>query len=542
MSQQSTTENAAFWRSQEMLLLQQVMTLASKQIDPLPVMSEMLHLLSELIGLNRGRIVLLDDSGLQGKVCCSYGLTRAEVSRGCYQLDEGVTGHVLARGQVMIVQDIDKDSLFLGKMVKREDLPKGSVSFIALPIFIGNKVTGVLACHRIRMRARSLSDDLSILRILATLIGQMLHLQDYVHHKTQALEQHNKMLTHALDVKASRYGIIGHSSQLLRAIGELERVSDSTASVLLLGESGTGKELFARALHLASPRNQKPFIRVNCSAIPAGLFESELFGYERGAFTGAQTDRAGWFEQADQGTIFLDEIGELPLDLQAKLLRTLQEGTITRLGAKSERSVDVRLVAATNRNLVYEVQQGRFRQDLFYRLNVIPIKLPSLQQRSDDIPALALHFLNKFNQANQRNVFLTDQAMLRLQSHHWPGNIRELGNLIERMVLLSPKPAIDEMDVEKFLPHHSDLAVPNSSNSVAMGESVASAASLAFSGHQPQDADSVRPYMLVQSHSLETLHQALQLAGGNKTRAAKQLGMSARQFSYRLAKLSTTQE
>jgi len=176
--------------------------------------------------------------------------------------------------------------------------------------------------------------------------------------------------------------------------------------VLLLGESGTGKELFARALHLSSPRRDKPFIRVNCAAIPDSLFESELFGYERGAFTGAQTARAGWFEQADGGTIFLDEIGELPLAMQTKLLRTLQEGTITRLGAKRELHIDVRLVAATNRELETEVAAGNFRQDLYYRLNVIPIRLPSLAERRSDIPVLVLHFLNRINQANQRNVSL----------------------------------------------------------------------------------------------------------------------------------------
>lgn len=524
-------ETASFWRSQELLLLQQVASLASKHIDPHPVMAEMLHLLSELLGLNRGRIVLLDEAGTCGSICCAYGLTKEEVKRGCYQLNEGVTGHVLARGQVMIVQDIDKDPLFLGKMVKRENLPAGSVSFIALPIMIGQRVVGVLACHRIRMRARSLSDDLSILRILSTQIGQMLHLQDYLRHKTQALEQQNRMLAQALDVKASRYGIIGHSSELLRAISELERVSDSTASVLLLGESGTGKELFARALHLASPRHHKPFIRVNCAAIPASLFESELFGYEKGAFTGAQMARAGWFEQADKGTIFLDEIGELPLEMQTKLLRTLQEGMITRLGAKSEQQVDVRLVAATNRNLAHEVQEGRFRQDLFYRLNVIPIKLPSLKDRRDDIPALALHFLNRVNQANQRNVFLTDQAMLRLQAHDWPGNIRELGNLIERMVLLIDTPSIDAADIEHFLPHQSDQPIP---------KGIASRAPEPFRDLVTDvgDTQTIRPYMMVESHRLEDLKQALLQAGGNKTRAAQLLGMSARQFSYRLEKLS----
>jgi len=223
-------------------------------------------------------------------------------------------------------------------------------------------------------------------------------------------------------------------------------VSQASASVLLLGDSGTGKELFARAVHLASLRRDAPFIKVNCAAIPDTLFESELFGHERGAFTGANTARAGWFEQADRGTIFLDEIGELPLLMQTKLLRTLQEGTIVRLGGKREVPVNVRLVAATNRDLSFEVERGTFRRDLYYRLNVIPIRLPSLAERREDIRPLALHFLNRTNQANQRNVYLSPAALDALEAHPWPGNIRELGNAIERVIAFGDAEIIQAED------------------------------------------------------------------------------------------------
>jgi Nif-specific regulatory protein len=195
---------------------------------------------------------------------------------------------------------------------------------------------GVLACHRIRSRQRHLNDDLAVLRVLATLAGQLLQLEQLVAEQTGQLEARNAVLAQALNTNTARYGLIGNSPPLLQALGELERVSQTQATVLLLGESGTGKELFARAVHLASGRRDQPFIKVNCSAIPDTLFESELFGYERGAFTGASTARAGWFEQANGGTIFLDEIGELPLAMQSKLLRTLQEGTLVRLGGKRE--------------------------------------------------------------------------------------------------------------------------------------------------------------------------------------------------------------
>ena len=517
----------AFWRSQEMLLLQQVMALAGKSLAVEPVFKEMLHLLSELLGLNRGRIVLLDEDGRGGSIRYAYGLTREEVALGRYAMSEGVTGRVLAHGQVTIVQDIDKEPIFLGRMVERSLVPAGPVSFFALPIQIGQKTVGVLACHRIRMRTRPLADDLTILRILATLAGQMLHLHSYIEEKTRALEQHNDMLTRALHADATRYGIVGNSPELLRAISELERVSDATASVLLLGESGTGKELFARALHLASPRRDKPFIKVNCAAIPDTLFESELFGYERGAFTGATAMRAGWFEQADGGTIFLDEIGELPLTMQTKLLRTLQEGTITRLGGKREIRIDVRLVAATNRDLATEVSRGQFRQDLYYRLNVIPIHLPSLAERRSDIPALAMHFLNRVNQANQRNISLTADAIARLQGYPWPGNIRELSNVIERMVLLADKPSLNAAGIEPFL---------------AGGEVAEVEAALPVAAPAPMLPGqmmpmAVRPYAAAGSHSVQELQQAVNQCGGNKSRAAQLLGMTPRQFNYRWQKL-----
>lgn len=522
---QDIEASPAFWRSQEMLLLQQVTGLMGKDLTSDTVLNEMLHLLSELLGLNRGRIVLFDEASEHARIRYAYGLTREEIKRGVYAPDEGITGRVLARGQLIIVQDIDKEPSFLGRVVERAKLPPGPVSYIALPIMIGQKVIGVLATHRIRMRVRPLTDDISILRILATMVGQILHLRAYIREKTEALEIRNQQLVRALETRTNRYGIVGSSPQLLQAISELERVSNSTASVLLLGESGTGKELFARALHLASPRQDKPFIKINCAAIPDTLFESELFGYERGAFTGANTAREGWFEQADGGTIFLDEIGELPLSMQTKLLRTLQEGTITRLGGKREIKVDVRLVAATNRDLAGEVSQGVFRQDLYYRLNVIPIHLPTLASRREDIPALALQFLNRINQANQRNVSFDASAIERLQGHSWPGNIREMSNLIERLVLLAEKPVLSARDIEHFLPARGAKNSPVAA--------VRSASATEF------NHELVRPYVAVSSHSADELVHAVERCGGNKSRAAQMLGMTARQFNYRWKKLQT---
>ncbi len=524
--------------------MSEVMRLVGKSLAPEVVLREMLHLISELLGLNRGRIVLADfvgDIALEGladrkpgarspghagtasSIRYAYGLTKTEMARGRYGPGEGITGRVLATAQPIIVQDIDAESQFLARSVKRAQLPQEVVAFIALPIEVNREVIGVLACHRIRSRDRQLNDDVAVLKILATLAGQLLQLQALVAEKTRALQAKNLLLERALETAAVRYGIIGTSPALLQALGELERVSEATASVLLLGESGTGKELFARAVHLSSQRRDQPFIKVNCAAIPDTLFESELFGYERGAFTGAQTARAGWFEQADRGTIFLDEIGEMPLAMQTKLLRTLQEGTIVRLGGKREVKVSVRVVAATNRNLETDVQAGSFRRDLFYRLNVIPIRLPSLRERQQDIRALAIHFLSRVNQDNQRNVSLSSDALARLEQHPWPGNIRELGNVIERLVLLTDSTMVSSRELERFLPQESG-AKPALKPAIAPATTVT-------------PAPLVRDYQAAQSHSAAQLQESLAAHGGNQSRAAQALGLTVRQFGYRLKKL-----
>ena len=513
--------------------MSEVMRLVGQSLAPEVVLREMLHLLSELLGLNRGRVVLADGvdvaEGSHAKrtppgpssIRYAYGLTRAEMARGHYAAGEGITGAVLATGQAMIVQDIDAEPRFLARAVQRSQLPQETVAFIALPIEVNRRTVGVLGVHRIRRRHRLLNDDVAVLKILATLAGQMLQLRSLVEEKTRALEARNALLTRALESATARYGIIGTSPALLQALGELERVSHASASVLLLGESGTGKELFARAVHLASLRRDAPFIKVNCAAIPDTLFESELFGHERGAFTGAAAARAGWFEQADRGTLFLDEIGELPLQMQAKLLRTLQEGSIVRLGGKREVSVNVRLVAATNRDLEAEVERGLFRRDLFYRLNVIPIRLPSLAERREDIRPIALHFLNRTNQANQRNVHLAPGALDALEAQPWPGNIRELANVIERVVLLADSSVVSRAEVERFLP------------------AVAASAAVS-SGTLAVALPLVREYRELHSHSSQELRQALAQHGGNQSRAAQSLGMTPRQFGYRWRRISDT--
>jgi Nif-specific regulatory protein len=527
------------WHAQELLLMREVMKLVGRSLAPAFVLREMLHLMSELLGLNRGRMVLADEpvAGQErtASVRHAYGLTAEETARGVFRWGEGITGRVLASGLPAIVQDVDAEPLFLFRTVARADLPPQTVAFIALPIELNGVTIGVLGCHRIRSRQRHLNDDLAVLRILATLAGQLLRLEQLVAEETRQLAARNEALERALDVGSARYGLIGRSPPLLQALGELERVSQSQATVLLLGESGTGKELFARAVHLASGRRDRPFIKVNCSAIPDTLFESELFGYERGAFTGAHGARAGWFEQANGGSIFLDEIGELPLAMQSKLLRTLQEGTLVRLGGTREIRIDVRLVAATNRDLAQEVQAGRFRQDLYYRLNVIPIRLPSLRERREDIRALALHFVSRANQAHQRNVNLSPEALARLEAHDWPGNIRELGNVIERLVLLADHTLVTAAALERFLPDAQATATTGP-RAIPTPASAPIAPLAAPTPTSPPGHTLVRDYQSARSHDLQQLQAALAQHQGNQSRAAQSLGLTLRQFGYRLRK------
>jgi DNA-binding NtrC family response regulator len=301
--------------------------------------------------------------------------------------------------------------------------------------------------------------------------------------------------------------LIGESAALRAVIEIAERVAGSNSTVLITGESGTGKEVVARLLHGSSPRVGRPFVAVNCGAIPETLIESELFGHAKGAFTGATEARPGKFVQADGGTLFLDEIGELPLSLQVKLLRVLQEREITPVGDARTRVVDVRIIAATNRDLEVMVREGRFRHDLYYRLDVLPIRLPALRERPEDIPLLARHFLESMNLRLGRTVTMGEDVLALLKLYAWPGNVREMENLFERLVVLNRGGAI----------HVEDLP-PRLRGAVAAGEVIAAAVELG------RGAIDLPATMAAIETSL--IEQAVRQAGGNKTRAAELLGLS----------------
>ena len=310
--------------------------------------------------------------------------------------------------------------------------------------------------------------------------------------------------------------ILGQDKGLLRVFSIIERTADTDCSVLITGESGTGKELVARAVHRASERREKPFVTVNCAAIPENLLESELFGHVRGAFTGATTSREGRFLAANEGTIFLDEIGEMPQALQSKLLRVLQEKEVTPVGESRSRKVDVRIVAATNRDLDEMVEEGSFREDLLYRLEVIPVELPALRERRGDIPVLVDEFVRKFNQRRGREIVgLTDEAMEVLVGYDWPGNIRQLQNAVERMVVLKATGRLDVEDLPRRVRRGSN---PVETRSVSL----------------PEDGLDLRD--AVEDFENKLIVQALERTGWNKNQAASILRMNRTTLVEKLKK------
>ena len=517
----------------ELLVISQAAKLITHASNPKPAIEGILRLLSELLGLNRGRVVIPSETSVELSIAYSYGLTEKEKTKGHYKSGEGITGRVYKFGQIALIQDIDDEPIYLTRAVDRINLPEEAVSFLAVPIILDEHPIGVLATHRLRNRNRPFQRDLTLLRVIATLIGQVLHVKNLIAERTANLLTENKLLRNQLESKAAKYGIIGESQVLQQVIQQALQVSKTNATVLLLGESGTGKERFARMQHLASERSQGAFIDINCAAIPATLIESELFGHEKGAFTGATSMKKGKIEMANGGTLFLDEIGDLDLELQVKLLKVLETRSIQRVGSTKELPVDVRILAATHQNLQEAGNENRFRLDLFYRLNVFPIRLPPLRARHGDVPILAQHFLIAANEEYGKKLNFAPGALELLESYSWPGNIRQLENLTKRSVLLSVKQTIDRELIKQILREEQGIAHPTQSikkNTEATYEP--NSVSPAY-----VDSSTLRPYARIREEEVEGILESLRINRGNKTRAAISLGLTPRQLRYRMQKL-----
>ena len=337
-----------------------------------------------------------------------------------------------------------------------------------------------------------------------------------------------------------RFGLIGTSSALQQTFGLIDKVADTPSTVLITGESGTGKELVARALHEQSSRKNEAFIKINCAAIPKTLMESELFGYEKGAFTGAVSQKPGRFELADRGTLFLDEIGELPLEMQVKLLRVLQESEFERVGGIKTLHVDVRMIAATNRDLLKEVAQGNFREELYYRLNVVPIALPPLREREQDIPLLVQHFIGRFNERLRKSITgLTPEAMELLLRHPFPGNIRELENILERTILLAEGPVITVADLPPALVGPLPAAALTSSPGLQPVAAPPPPSSAGTPAAVRGPASSLKEIVRQETERVERemIQKALAETGGNVTQAARHLRISRKSLQTKMKEL-----
>jgi len=506
--------------------------LIGKSLDLTVSIGAMLKLLAERLHLKKGRVIQTDPENGLLRITYSHGLSAQEISDGIYAIGEGVTGRVMASGEIALVPDVHKEPAYIGRISSIEStriLP----AYIAVPIMQNDVSIGVLAVQRETLNLPQSVGDVYVLQITAAMIGQILRIHALVSERTGELLRENAHLKRVKSMEdAAVHGIVGQSPELRRALSEAEKAAASAATVLLIGESGCGKERFARMIHLASARRDKPFVCINCAAIPPNLLEAELFGHEKGSFSGATAMRKGKFEIAAGGTLFLDEIGDMTTDLQAKLLRVLQEKVVQRIGSNTEIAVDVRIISATNRQLNDAVKTGEFRLDLYYRLNVLPIHLPPLRDRQGDIELLALYFLARYNQQQHRNVLFTGDALRRLEAYDWPGNVRQLENVIERLVIMSDAEFIGNEEIDRILGAETAITIDDLEGDT--GKRLA----------PPPDAtaaESFKPHKKVCAGERARIIEVLRESDGNKTQAARRLGLSTRQLYYRLSKLKIEQ-
>lgn len=494
----------------EMTALYEISKLLGSSLNLKSNLRGVMRVLSEYLDMKRGTVALRIDNEVS--IIAAHGMSEDEIKRGRYRLGEGIIGQVAKHGSPIVIPNIGDEPLFLNRTGSRKAIKKENIAFLCVPIKFKNEILGVLSVDRLfGSKGISFEEDLRLLKIIASLIAQSVRLHQEVEKEREAFLEENENLKQQLKGKYSVENIIGQSDRMQEVFEAIHRVAPSKANVLLRGESGTGKELVAKAIHYMSPRAKGPFIKFNCASIPEGLLESELFGHEKGAFTGATAMRKGRFELANGGTIFLDEIGDLPLTLQPKILRVLQEKEFERVGGEKTIKVDVRLIAATSRNLEELVSGGKFREDLYYRLNVVPLFLPSLRERKEDIPILAEHFLKKYNDENQKSVRITPEVLNIFLKYDWPGNVRELENTIERLVVMAASKTITPSDLPLNI----------------MEQSIKSRCTVQINDALPSTIEDIEKTKI-----LDALHKT----GWVQAKAARLLGITPRQIGYKIKK------
>ncbi len=494
-------------------------------------LEETMHLfmdvLDEKMGMEKGTLTLLDPRTKELSIEVAHGLRKEEIKRGKYRLGEGITGRVVAEGVPMVIPNVEEEPLFLDRTKSRGDLKRSNIAFICIPIKSDNKTIGALSVDRRSLDHSTLDEDVRLLTIIGSMVAQTVRIHEYMKKEREKLESENKRLKFELKSKFKPSNIIGESKRMADVYASIDLVSQTPATVLLRGESGTGKELVAHAVHYNSDRAERPFIKISCAALPDTLLESELFGYEKGAFTGANSKKIGRFEMANHGTLFLDEIGDINASTQIKLLRVLQEKEFERLGGTETVRVNIRLITATNKDLEKEVREGRFREDLYYRLNVVPIFLPSLRERKEDIPQLVNHFLIKANEENNKKVpSISDEAMEYLMNYSWPGNVRELENAIARAVILCKAniitPDLFPIPGNKINPALKGFSMPDHMSSLE--------------GEPESEKEAAGLVERVEELEKKMIARIMDKTSGNQRKASKLLGITERMLGYKLKK------
>ncbi len=439
-------------------------------------------------------------------ISAAYGLTVEEKKKGFYKIGEGTIGEVVRTEKPIIIPDISKSNKFLNK-IGIEPSKYSKMAFLCVPIIVKNEIRGTLSIHKAHSGATDFSPEIKFLNIVGMLIGRNISIRRKQIEELEELRKENIRLKGGRSYKPEN--IIGNSSSMNNLYDMIDKVAVTNSTVMIRGESGVGKELIAEAIHNASPRVQKPFIKVICSALSENLIESELFGHEKGSFTGASNTRMGRFEMADGGTIFLDEVGDIPLSVQVKLLRVIQQRQIERVGGNKTIDIDVRIITATNRNLEEMIEKELFREDFYYRINVFPIYVPPLRERRSDIPILIDHFINKLNIKNKMKIKrITGGALDMLMLYSWPGNIRELENVIERAMILSTDNVIHSYNLPPTLQTGFSSGTVNK-------------------GTLSNVLEKVEKQMIV---------DALIVAKGNIAKAASELGITERIMGLRIEK------